>query len=168
MDGRDIRTLASEVDSTIRLVRELVREAQLGASPEQIRGRMVDLADHLTRRSDVAALPALVVRAHAEVIAVLGEIRLGRETLTSYRGASAETEPMKGIDRSLALLEEVEGRMRAVAALFNERTPTTGDVVADHAGSNGDPRVGTVKDRQAKIDAAFAATSPLSSVPGPR
>jgi hypothetical protein len=233
MDGRDIRTLTAELDSTMRLVRELVREVQLGASPDQVRGRLVDLADHLTRRPDLMALPSLVVRAYAEVLEALGGIRLGRETIQSYQfdriqkghhklsevnsaTESATMELMNGIDRSLALLdqvgaelpaagpgrsaldllrhemndlfghlqfqditaqqlagvgallEDIEGRLRAVAVLFNERTPATGDVVADHAGFNGNATFANVEDRQAMIDAAFAVKSPISSSPGPR
>jgi hypothetical protein len=229
MDGRDIRTLTTELESTMRLVRELVREVQLGASADQIRGRLVDLADHLTRRPDLAALPTLVIRAYAEVVDALGGIRLGRETIQSYQldrieaghhqlsevssaTESATMELMNGIDRSLALLDQVaaelpaagagraalealrhemndlfgplqfqditaqqlagvgallehiEGRMRAVAILFNERTPPNGDVAADHAGSN-DASFANVKDRQAMIDAAFAVKSPISSSP---
>src|SRR5690349_21837991 len=126
MDGRDIRTLATELDSTMRLVRELVREVQLGASEDQVRGRLVDLAGHLTRRPDLGALPALVTRAYAEVIAALGGIRLGREAMQS-------DQQLGGIG---PLLEEIEARLRATAVLFNERTPATGEV--DHDSSNGD------------------------------
>jgi hypothetical protein len=216
MDGRDIRTLTTELDSTMRLVRELVREVQLGASADQVRGRLVDLADHLTRRPDLTALPTLVIRAYAEVIDALGGIRLGRETIETSTAGSATMELMNGIDRSLALLDrvgaelpeagsgraalealrhemnelfghlqfqditaqqlagvgavlqDIEGRMRAVAVLFNERTPATGDVVPESDSFNGDARFTNVKDRQAMIDAAFAVKSPSSSSTGAR
>jgi hypothetical protein len=157
-----------------------------------------------------------VIRAYAEVIDALGGIRLGRETIEGSAAESARMELTNGVDRSLALLDQVgaelpeagagraalealrhemndlfghlqfhdittqqlagvgallqdiEGRMRAVAVLFNERTPATGDVGPETGSFNGDASFTNGKDRQAMIDAAFAVKSSSSSSTGAR
>src|SRR5262245_56848550 len=133
MEGKDIGTLANELDTTMALVRELVREVHAGAAADRLRGRLVDLADHLTRRPDLAALPTLVLRAYTEVIEVLGGIRLSREAIRTYTferitkghdkltevSSATETatmELMNGIDRSLALLDQVATSLPAGSA----------------------------------------------------
>jgi hypothetical protein len=233
MEGRDIRTLATELDTTMGLVRELLAEVEQRAAAGQADGRLVELANRLGGRPDLAALPTLVVRAYSEVIEALGGIRLGRETIQTYtferiqKGhsklsevnsatESATLELMNGIDRALALLErvgselpvagpgrtalevlkdemnelfghlqfqditaqqlagvgalleDIEGRVRGVAALFNQRTPPTGEAAPERGAFNAEASFASVKDRQAMIDAAFSRKAPLEASNGAR
>ena len=140
----DIRTLAAEIQETMTLVDQLVREVKVGAEAHQLQGRLVELATILTKRPDLTILPGLVVRAYSEVTDALGGIQRSREAIQHYSferlqrshaklsevtnvTESATLELMNGLDRALALIDTV-GAMtpdkpeaaQAVDALRNE------------------------------------------------
>ncbi|MGE0441729.1 MAG: hypothetical protein AB7L66_06065 [Gemmatimonadales bacterium] len=122
--GADIRTLAGEIKGTMELVDQLVKEVRVGAEAHQLQGRLVELAEILTRRPDLTALPGLVVSAYSEVADALGGIQKSREAIQHYSferlrrshaklsevanaTESATMELMNGIDRSLALIDQI-------------------------------------------------------------
>ena len=140
----DIRSLAAEIQGTMELVDQLVREVRVGAEAHQLQGRLVELANILDRRPDLAVLPGLVVKAYSEVTDALGGIQRSREAIQHYSferlqrshaklsevttvTESATIELMNGLDRALALVDQVGGMIpekpeatAAIDALRNE------------------------------------------------
>jgi chemotaxis regulatin CheY-phosphate phosphatase CheZ len=124
MTNTDLRTLANELDTTMTLVRDLVHEVQVGPGREHLRGRLVELADRLAGRPDLTELPVMIVRAYSGLTEALGGIRVSREAIQSYAAdrinrsqarlnevssatESATLELMNGIDRALAIIDEL-------------------------------------------------------------
>jgi hypothetical protein len=129
MSSHDIRSLATELDETMSLVNALVREIQVAAAAGRVAGPAVELASSLTRRADLAALPAMLLRAYGGIMDALGGIRRSRETIKAFETehlsttlhqlteVSSATESaaigiMDGLDRSLALIDRVQGQTK--------------------------------------------------------
>lgn len=121
-----MRSLATELQSTMALVDQLVREVKVGAQAQHVHGRAVELANVLGKRPDLTALPVLVMRAMSEVTDALGGIQRGREALRHYSferlqrthaklnevtnaTESATIQLMDGLDRALGLIDKVGG-----------------------------------------------------------
>lgn len=120
----NLRNLAAELDQTMALVDELVREIRAGALPSRSNGRLLALAGLLERRPDLTALPGLILEAYAQVADALGGIQRSREAIAHYSFGrfslgharlsevtqateSATLELLNGLDRSLALVDAI-------------------------------------------------------------
>ncbi len=121
----DIRTLASEMDTTMSLVHALVREVQSGDPNDPARANMVQIAYQISRRPDLTGLPSILLRAYSEIMEALGGIRLSRETIRSFAldrlhnsqnklsevtsvTESATLELMDGLERAISLIDRIE------------------------------------------------------------
>ncbi|MEO8450142.1 MAG: hypothetical protein ABI647_10155 [Gemmatimonadota bacterium] len=133
MSSHNIRSLATELDQTMSLVNELVREIQAAAAAGQITGPVVALASSLTKRPDLAQLPAMMLRAYGGIMDALGGIQRRRETIQAFEAErltvtqkqlsevstateSATIDIMDGLDRSLALIDQAQSQANAAGS----------------------------------------------------
>ncbi|HWA15423.1 MAG TPA: hypothetical protein VG817_03265 [Gemmatimonadales bacterium] len=128
MDVAQVRALAAELDTTLALTAELVRAVRSLPGPARS-ASIADLAERLAARPALTSLPALLLRAHAEITDILNGIRLTREAIQAHTvdrlrdskdrlqdvNVTTETaamELMNGLDRSLELIHSLEAKMR--------------------------------------------------------
>jgi chemotaxis regulatin CheY-phosphate phosphatase CheZ len=130
MDVAQVRALAAEMDTTLSLTAELVGavRASGSASSEAVRS----LATRLAARPALSELPAMILRAHAEITDILSGIRLTREAIQAHtvdrirdtkdrlNDVSATTESatlelMNGLDRSTELINSLETQAKGQA-----------------------------------------------------
>lgn len=131
MDVAQVRALASELEITLGLTAELVAAVR-ALPPNGVPAAVVSLADRLAVRPALTDLPALMLRAHAEISDILSGIRLTREAIQAHSvdriresknrlndvSASTETatlELMNGLDRSLELINSLETQAKGQA-----------------------------------------------------
>ena len=128
MDVAQVRALATELDTTLGLTAELV--AAVRALPGPARSEAIlQLAERLAGRPALTDLPAMLLRAHAEITDILSGIRLTREAIQAHTvdrlrdskdrvhevnatTESATLELMNGLDRSLELINTLETQSR--------------------------------------------------------
>lgn len=125
MDVAQVKALATNLSATLDLLGELVAELERHRDQWSGSGRVMELVGRLAHRRDLGELPAVLLRAHAEITAILGGIRLTREAIeahaverireTQHRLSdvtstteSATLELMNGLDRSLELINQLE------------------------------------------------------------
>jgi chemotaxis regulatin CheY-phosphate phosphatase CheZ len=125
MDVAQVRALAAELETTLGLLSELVFELQSRREECTRSGRVQELVARLAARPDLAQLPTVMLRAHAEITEILGGIRLTRaaieahaverirdtqERLTDVTSTteSATLELMNGLDRTIELVNSLE------------------------------------------------------------
>jgi hypothetical protein len=130
MDVAQVRALATELDTTLGLTAELV--AAVRASNGSRSDSITLLAERLSARTRLTDLPALLLRAHAEISDILSGIRVTREAIQAHtverirdskdrlNDVSATTESatlelMNGLDRSLELINSLETQAKGQA-----------------------------------------------------
>ena len=132
MDAAQVKALATELEATLGLLGDLIAELQQHPEPWQRSGRVRELVGRLAGQHNLAVLPALLLRAHAEISAILGGIRLTREAIEAQAverirdtkdklsdvtttTESATIELMNGLDRSMELINTLETQARGSA-----------------------------------------------------
>lgn len=125
MDTRQATALAGELESTLSLLQELVGELHRTRADWHGVGRVQDILTALRSRPDLNALPRVLLAAYTTISDALSGIRLTREAIhthtvqrlhdshnklneVSSATESATLEMMNGLDRSLAIIAELE------------------------------------------------------------
>jgi len=124
MSSSHVSTLARELETTLRLLGELVDELR-GREADLKGGRVQEILSELGRRPSLAELPTVMLRVYSEISAALGGIRQTREAIQAHAvqrlhdshdklkevsstTESATMEMMNGLDRTLALIDDLE------------------------------------------------------------
>jgi len=127
MDAAQVKALATELETTLGLLAALISELEGRRSEWSASPRIQELVHLLAGQPNLAELPAVLLRAHAEISAVMGGIRLTRETIEAHaveriRDAkdklsnvtstteNATLELMNGLDRSLEMITQLEAQ----------------------------------------------------------
>ncbi len=144
MDTRQATALAGELETTLALLQELVGELGRVREDWSGRGRVQEILDTLRRRPDLNALPRVLLAAYTTISDALSGIRLTREAIhthtvqrlhdshnklneVSSATESATMEMMNGLDRSLAIIAELEqGKVSDPAAFDRLRDEVNG------------------------------------------
>jgi hypothetical protein len=133
MDVAHVKALATELETTLGLLSELVGQLQYQGDQWARSGRVHELVAQLAARPDLAELPAVILRAHAEITEILGGIRLTREAIEAHAverirdtqnrltdvtstTESATIELMNGLDRSIELVNSLEQQANGSAS----------------------------------------------------
>jgi len=133
MDAAQVKALASELETTLGLLGELVQELSSHREEWPTSRRATELVHALAGRPALAELPAVLLRAHAEITVILGGIRLTREAIEAHAverirdtkdklsdvtstTESATLELMNGLDRSLELINSLETQSAGAAS----------------------------------------------------
>ncbi|HTS88790.1 MAG TPA: hypothetical protein VMG41_09895 [Gemmatimonadales bacterium] len=132
MDASQVRDLATELETTLRLLAQLVTELESRREDWNRSGVVRELVTRLAGQPNLVELPAILLRAHAEITEVLGGIRLTREAIecnaierirdtkdqisdVASTTESATLELMNGLDRSLELINSLESQAHGAA-----------------------------------------------------
>jgi hypothetical protein len=133
MDAAQVKALATEVETTLGLLGDLISELENHRAAWQGSGRVAELVGRLANRQRLAGLPAVLLRAHADISIILGGIRLTRESIEAHAverirdtadklsdvtstTESATIELLNGLDRSLELINTLETQSRGSAS----------------------------------------------------
>jgi len=125
MDAAQVKALATELETTLGLLAGLVTELDNHRHEWPRSSRVQELLSRLAARPNIVELPAVLLRAHAEIAEILGGIRLTREAIEAHAveriretkdklsdvtstTESATLELMNGLDRSLELINRLE------------------------------------------------------------
>lgn len=125
MDVALVRALASELESTLALTRELLDELKNHRDEWGRLGKVPRIAARLAAQPHMGQLPGILLRAHAEITEILGGIRLTREAIEAHAverirdtqnrltdvsstTENATMELMNGLDRSIELVNSLE------------------------------------------------------------
>lgn len=136
MDTRQATALAGELETTLGLLHDLVGELHRARTDWSGVGRVQELLTTLRSRPDLNALPRVLLAAYTTISDALSGIRLTREAihthtvqrlhdshnkLTEVSSAteSATMEMMNGLERSLAIIAELEHGKVADPASFD-------------------------------------------------
>lgn len=131
LNSQDIRSLATEFDTTMAMVADLIAELRKDPSTS---GTARALAEELATRPDVAHLTQMLLRAYSEITEALGGIRISRETIQAHAidrihksqsklsevsttTESATMELMNGIERALAHIDALDREGPAESAV---------------------------------------------------
>jgi hypothetical protein len=132
MDAAQVKALATELETTLGLLSDLITELKSHKEEWQSSGRVAELVSRLASQPNLAELPAVLLRAHAEISEILGGIRLTREAIeahaierirdtkdklsdVTHTTESATIELMNGLDRSLELIDTLETQAKGAA-----------------------------------------------------
>ena len=133
MDTAQVKELATELETTLRLLAQLITELESHQAEWMRSGVVRELVHRLRAAPDLASLPAVLLRAHAEISEILGGIRLTREAIEAHAverirdtknrltdvTATTETatlELMDGLDRSIELIDTLETQSNRTAS----------------------------------------------------
>ena len=125
MDADQAKTLANELETTLSLLAQLIRELESRGEGWSRSGVVRGLVSRLAAQPNLMELPTVLLRAHAEIADILGGIRLTREAIEAHAveriretqdklstvtttTESATLELMNGLDRSLELINCLE------------------------------------------------------------
>ncbi|MEO8633699.1 MAG: hypothetical protein ABI587_00340 [Gemmatimonadales bacterium] len=125
MDAAQVKVLATELETTLGLLAELIAELQGHRAEWSASPRIRELVHLLAGQPNLSELPAVLLRAHAEISAVMGGIRLTREAIEAHAverirdtrdklssvtatTENATVELMNGLDRSLEMISHLE------------------------------------------------------------
>lgn len=125
MDVAQVRALATELETTLGLLSDLVGELQSQRQHWTRSGRVPELVSRLADRPKLGELPAIILRAHAEINEILGGIRLTRSAIQAHAverirdthnrltdvtstTENATLELMNGLDRTIELVNSLE------------------------------------------------------------
>ncbi len=132
MDVAQVKALATELETTLGLLGDLISELQSHKAAWQNSGRVAELVGKLAGQQNLVELPAVLLRAHAEISEILGGIRLTREAIEAHAverirdtkdklsdvtstTESATLELMNGLDKSLELIGTLETQSKGSA-----------------------------------------------------
>jgi hypothetical protein len=127
MDAAQVKALATELETTLGLLAELITQLEGQGKSWPGSTRVRQLVHLLAAQPNLAELPAVLLRAHAEISEVMGGIRLTRETIEAHAverirdtkdkissvtstTESATIELMNGLDRSLEMITHLESQ----------------------------------------------------------
>jgi chemotaxis regulatin CheY-phosphate phosphatase CheZ len=133
MDAAQVKALAAELETTLDLLAELIGELGRHQATCSENSRVAELVGILASRPNLAELPAVLLRAHADVNEILGGIRLTRAAIEAHAieriqdtknrlsdvtatTESATLELMNGLDRSLDLINSLETQANGSAS----------------------------------------------------
>jgi hypothetical protein len=133
MDAAQVKELATELETTLRLLAELLAELDGRREKWMRSGPVRELVHRLAAQPNLSVLPPLLLRAHAEISEILGGIRLTREAIEAHAverirdtknklsdvTATTETaalELLNGLDRSLELINSLESQSNGAAS----------------------------------------------------
>ena len=133
MDAAQVKALATELETTLRLLAQLVTELESRREEWMRSGVVRELVSRLAAQPNLIELPAVLLRAHAETSEILGGIRLTRESIEAHAverirdtkdklsdvtstTESATLELMNGLDRSLELINTLETQANGAAS----------------------------------------------------
>ena len=133
MDAAQVKALATELETTLGLLGELIEELTSHRGQWPTSSRATEIVSTLATRPNLAELPAVLLRAHADITEILGGIRLTREAIEAHAverirdtkdklsdvtstTESATLELMNGLDRSLELINRLEGQSAVSAS----------------------------------------------------
>ena len=125
METLRLTSYMSDLESTVKLMYQLVREIYAIESDGGELSRIHEIAEALERRPNLTALPQVLLKAYGEITGALGGIRLSRETIqvhavdrirhthdklaeVSSATESATTELLDGLDRTLGIVARLE------------------------------------------------------------
>jgi hypothetical protein len=125
MDAAQVKALATELETTLGLLAELITQLEGQRTEWSASPRIRELVHLLAGQPNLAELPAVLLRAHAEITAVMGGIRLTRETIEAHAverirdtkdklsnvtstTENATLELMNGLDRSIEMINHLE------------------------------------------------------------
>ena len=125
METLRLTSYMSDLESTVKLMYQLVREIYAIESDGGELSRIHEIAEALERRPNLTALPQVLLKAYGEITGALGGIRLSRETIqvhavdrirrthaklaeVSSATESATTELLNGLDRALGIIDRLE------------------------------------------------------------
>lgn len=132
MDAAQVNALATELETTLRLVGQLVTELESRRPDWMGSGVVRELVNRLAAQPHLVELPAILLRVHAEITEAVGGIRLTREAIEAnaverirdtknrLSDVTATTETatlqlMNGLDRSLELINHLEAQAGGAA-----------------------------------------------------
>ena len=127
MDAAQVKALATELETTLGLLADLISELDGRRSEWSASPRIRELVHLIAGQPNLAELPAVLLRAYAEISAVMGGIRLTRETIEAHAverirdtkdklscvtstTENATLELMNGLDRSLEMITQLEAQ----------------------------------------------------------
>jgi chemotaxis regulatin CheY-phosphate phosphatase CheZ len=133
MDAAQVKALATELETTLRLLAQLITELESRREAWMRSGVVRELVSRLAAQPNLVELPAVLLRAHAEIAEILGGIRLTREAIEAHAverirdtknklsdvtttTESATIELMNGLDRSLELINTLETQAAGAAS----------------------------------------------------
>lgn len=129
MEGTHVGSLINELETTLGTLSHLVDVLRSADTDEEAFEQARGMLEDLHQKSELHELPKLLFKTYSEVTAALGGIRLSREAIqlqaidrlkvTSEKlsQVSSETETaamriMDGLDRSLGLIDRLEGHQK--------------------------------------------------------
>lgn len=127
MDTRELARVGGDVESTLRLLADLTTEISA------LESRAQEIVTALQRRPNLQRLPQLLLSLYSGITEALHGVRLTREAIRSYSvdrlrdtharlsevSSATETaamEMLNGLDRSLAMIDQIESGMGEGAA----------------------------------------------------
>jgi len=133
MDAAQVKVLATEVQTTLGLVDDLVTALQEHPAEWAGASRVSALVGRLARQPRLLELPAVLLHAHEQITEILAGIRVTRAAIEAHAverirdtqsklsdvtltTESATLELMNGLDRSLELINSLEARAGETAA----------------------------------------------------
>lgn len=125
MDVAQVRALATELETTLGLLSDLVLELQTQRNEWARSGRIHELVTRLAGRPSLVRLPTAILRAHGEINYILDGIRSTRSALqvraverirdthnrlndVTSTTENATLELMNGLDRTIELVNSLE------------------------------------------------------------
>jgi hypothetical protein len=140
-------TMAAELQCTLNLLDELLRELRATDDTDGTLDRVHNLVEALGRRQDLARLPAMLLGAYNEVSEALGGIRLSRgaleaQALTHLRDSSNKISEVSSATESAALglldgldhvMTMIDGIAMLVPGTAAERAPCNAALAAVQA-----------------------------------
>lgn len=124
MAASRVNHLVTELETTLGLLKRLMRELKTTESESASGQRIHELIDALGGRQDLDGLPSLLLNAYTEVTAALGGVRVSREAIqtqaidqlratneklaqVSSHTEAAATKMLDGLDRTLVLIDQL-------------------------------------------------------------
>ncbi len=127
MDAAQVKSLATELETTLGLLAQLITELESRREEWTRSGVVRQLVSRLAAQPNLAELPVVLLRAHANITEILGGIRLTREAIEAHAverirdtqnrlshvastTENATLELMNGLDRSQELINSLEAQ----------------------------------------------------------
>lgn len=115
MDVAQVGALASELETTLGLLSELIRELQRTREAAPASGRLHELVARLASRPDLAELPTVLLRAHAEITEIVGGTAETGESPAPIELPEAPAPEIGARLHSILLVDDEAGIRRSVS-----------------------------------------------------